>query len=91
MKKHQKTIKYKIWIKKSARKKLKSHLIFISHKSRAIKRYTKTKEELIEELRIKLENFKRIKAPDYFSLINFPEESIKFINQLENCFEKKEK
>ena len=91
MKKNQKTIKYKIWAKKSANKKLKLHLIFISHKSRANKRYAKSREELIEELRIKQENFKRIKAPDYFSLIKFPEEAIKFINLLEDCYEKKEK
>ncbi|MCD9855304.1 hypothetical protein LUD75_11330 [Epilithonimonas sp. JDS] len=74
------------WNKKLALKKHQSNINFKSYKKRASKRYNKSFEELVSELKAFQNDNVKVTAPLYFSLIKNPEETIDFVNKIEQLY-----
>lgn len=85
MKKLYSTIKHKIRSARSAKKQLLRRSAF--NLNRKLKRNSQQgiSKDALEEARL-FGNYHKVKAPNYFSFIEKPEEVISFINKLENLY-----
>lgn len=89
MKKIYKKAKQKNHNKVSGYNKFKKKLRFNSQKG--IKKFYRSREEILDLMRFKKHDYKKVIAPANLSLLNNPEETIFFINELEKSYLQNEK